>query len=176
MTLTANQLSIIQSELTNDPQTLGYSGKSAADIAALMNAPGSASEANRVEIVNPTPVLKLASEVMALAISIDGDVAPLLPDCVGIVEVLHWIRTSNDERQPLYDYFWQAGAVLDLTKPEVRNAIDYLRGIEMPQNKYLISEDCMNTLLALGMVMNMRSNELINRLITESEVAAAVAA
>lgn len=58
MVLSPSEVTALQSEITNDPESLGYAGKTGAEILAIINAPGSASEANRVPITSDVPVVR----------------------------------------------------------------------------------------------------------------------
>ena len=75
----------------------------------------------------------------------------------------------------LFRSFFSASASLDVASSEVRNTIDYLRGVEVPPNRTLISEEAMNLLFALGMILLSRAKEIISRPVTEADINEALA-
>lgn len=181
MTLSATQATAVRNEIQNDPLTLGYAGKTNAQIADLMNAPGSASEPNRVLFVSPVPVMVKGSVIVGLVAYIDGWDGSNNPYGAGADAALDWMKRSNDPVALRCNFFWNAAADFDLANAEGRQVVDYLAGVDeapfVPVGRTLISEAAMQAINELGMILNWRANELLSwvRFITEAEVAQALA-
>lgn len=180
--LSEGDAAILLAEITNDPLSLGYSGKTNAQIADLMNAPGSASYDPPVLIVSDLPVMVPANAVMGIVATLDGMTSPnqSAPNGASVVEVLKWFDTSSDNLAVLCRYFWNAAAEFNIADPYGRQIVNDLAGIEVsvgapPITWNLISETAMNAVLALGMVAMSRAQELINRRVTEADIAEALA-
>ncbi len=176
MSLTPELKTILLNEINNDPESLGYAGKTNAEIAAIMNTPGTASLPNRVPIASDIPIIKTGAELMAIVMQIDGQIDPLNIEGVGLARLLDWIDRDSDPMAAVIRYFFSSSAQLDVASNDVRSAVDYLRGVEVqPGNRTLISEEAMNTLFALGMILMSRAKEITSQPVTESMIAEALA-
>lgn len=172
MSLTPGEKTVLLNEINNDPLNLGYSGKTAVEIATLMNEPGSASFVSWLPSL--VPVFVTGAQLLNLVASIDGLTSPLNVFGVGVSELVHWMQTSNDPYADVINYFWDASAVIDITEAEARNIVDYLAGVAMPQTRTLISEAAMSAVLRLGEVLLDRAREILGRFVTEQDIVEAL--
>jgi len=172
---------MMDSELTNDPESLGYAGKTAAEITAIINTPGTASYDPPIPVASDTPVIVKGSDIMDIIIILDGMVDRNGIYGAGLAECLRWMESSDDSWAVCARYCFQAAGTVDIAGSDHRNMIDYMAGVEVdigspPVTYTLISEAAMDTILALGMVDMSRARELISRPITEAEIAQVLAA
>jgi len=169
MTLTSEQVTIIADEISNDPQALGYSGQSNAQIASIMN----------VSRVSPTPIMVYGWQLTNIISETDGAILPNNGG-VGLTEFLLWLESTysgaHAEQAVLGRYYFNAATQFDITHADPRNNIDYLSGVELNQvlhaDRQLFSDDARTEMYLLGEYQ--RSIELIGREITEAEVVQAL--
>jgi len=178
MPLSPTEKAILLSELTGDPLSLGYAGKTNAEKAAIMNTPGSASEPNRTLSVADWPVIVKATAILDLIAQIDGWDGSNNIYGAGADKVLDWIARSNDLVAARANYFWNAAADVDMTTSESRASVDYLAGVDenpfVPGGRTLVSDQAMTAVLELGMVLNSRAKEIMSRPVTEADITEAL--
>lgn len=170
MTLTSTEVTIVSSEISNDPRSLGYAEQSHATIVSIMN----------TSRVSPTPIIVTGAEIMGIVGLIDGVIQPNNAQGVGLTHVLHWLEEpGNDpdeqDHARVARFFFSAAASYDITNNEGRNLIDFMSGVPVadpPNYRQLLSDAVRDALYALGEYR--RSVELIGREITEAEVTQAL--
>ncbi len=175
MALSPQEKTILYNEIINDPESLGYSGKTNVEIAAIMNTPGTASPPNRVLIASEVPVFVKGTVMASIIAQIDGLMEPVNPFGAGLAHLLDWVETSRDPYAIICRFFLDPGADFDVAGAEGRGVIDYLAGVQVavgqPPTIYtLLSDAAMTALLELGMILMSRAREIMSRPVTEQDI------